>query len=631
MFELITQSLFYLTMTVIIGLGLMVTLFVLTRDVLLRLSGSGLILLAGLLLVFLGERWMGEGTARTAASGLGLVVLLASLALRAFALGRSEGERRSAHTQALGLGGLVLGGLFLYALTLDASVEALGFDDEAKARWVGVWRSLSPLLVGLGGLPILAIDRVLATHPRAIPRGALGRAVANGLGAALAIALLFPVNYLANHYDKSWDLAYFRTTKAGTSTQSIARTLAEPVTVTLFYPAGNDVEREVGPYFAELAAASGGQLTVKVVDQALDPVLSEKLGIRDNGFVALTQGDHTEKFKLDTDLEKAKNDLKKLDENVRKYLIKLTRGQRVVYWLVGHGEASHKEKDDALRKLSVLKRGIFDPENLKLEEFGVSTGSAEKVPDDAALVVVAAPQKELLPEEIATLKAYLDGGGHLLLLNDAEGEPLTDLVTHLGLETGKGVLAHGDKFLPRVGGKADRVNLATNKFGSHESVKTLSRNATQLGVIIPSARWVAKAAGGKTKVTTLMRTFPDTWEDVDKDYEAGPTEEKKVWDMAVAVTPEGDGKMRAVVVGDVNLYADALLQQSQGNAIFARDTLLWLLDDPDAAGEVENEEDVQIVHTNEEDIAWFALTVFGVPLLILGLGLIQVRLRGRSA
>lgn len=631
MFELITQSLFYLTMTVIIGLGLVVTLFVLTRDVLMRLSGSGLILLAGLMLVFVGERWMGEGTARTVASGLGLAVLLASLGLRAFALGRSEGERRAAHTRALGLGGVVLGGLFLYALTLDVVVEALGFDADAKDRWVGVWQSLSPLFVALGGLPILAIDRVLASHPRAIPRGALTRALGNGMGAALAIALLFPVNFLANHYDKSWDLAYFRTTKAGSSTQSIARTLAEPVTITLFYPAGNDVKRELDPYFGELAAASGGQITVKVVDQALDPVLSEKLGVRDNGYIALTQGDHTEKFKLDTDLEKAKNDLKKLDENVRKYLIKLTRGQRVVYWLVGHGEASHKEKDDALRKLSVLKRGIFDPENLKLEEFGVSTGSAEKVPDDAGLVVIAAPQKALLPEEIAALKAYADGGGHLLILNDADGDPLTELITHLGLETGTGVLAHGDKFLPRVGGKADRVNLATNKFGSHESVKTLSRNATQLGVIIPSARWVAKASGGKTKVTTLMRTFPDTWEDKDRDYEAGEGEEKKVWDMAVAVTPEGDGKMRAVVVGDVNLYADALLQQSQGNAIFARDTLLWLLDDPDAAGEVESEEDVQIVHTNEEDIAWFALTVFGVPLLILGLGLIQIRLRGRSA
>ncbi len=631
MFELITQSLFYLTMTVIIGLGLAVTLFVLTRDVLLRLSGSGLILLAGLMLVFVGERWMGDGTTRTVASGLGLVVLLASFGLRAYALGRSEGERRAAHTRALGLAAVALAGLGLYAVTLDVVVDAVGFEADAKDRWVGVWRSLSPLIVALGSLPILAIDRVLATHPRAIPRGALSRALANGLSAALAVALVFPVNYLANHYDKSWDLAYFRTTKAGSSTRSIVAALPEPVSVTLFYPAGNDVKRELDPYFGELAAASGGQITVKVVDQALDPVLSEKLGVRDNGYIALTQGDHTEKFKLDTDLEKAKNDLKKLDENVRKHLIKLTRGQRVVYWLVGHGEASHKEKDDVLRKLSVLKRGIFDPENLKLEEFGVSSGSAERVPDDAALVVVAAPQKALMPEEIAALKAYADGGGHLLLLADVQGDALTELLAHFGLEGGTAPLANEKVFVPINRGISDRINLATNKFGSHESVKTLSRNATQLPVFVPGARWIAKSAGAKTKVTTLMRSFPDTWEDADRDFAPGEGEEKKVWDLAVAVTPEGDGKMRAIVVGDVNLYADALLQQSQGNAIFARDTLLWLLDDPDAAGEVESEEDVQIVHTSEEDIAWFALTVFGVPLLILGLGLIQIRLRGRNA
>lgn len=630
MFEIVTNSLLYLTLSVIIGLGLVVTLFVLVRDVLLRMSGSGLILLLGLAALFVGERWMGEGTARMAFSGLGVLVLLGSIGLRGFAMGRSEGERRTAHQRGLVFSGLVVVGLALYGITLESVTGALGFGEEALSRWTVTWQCLSPIVVLLGVLPVLGVDRVLAAHPRAIPRGALRRAVENGLGSALAISLLFPVNYLANTHDKTWDLAYFRTTAVGESTKSIVGSLAEPVTVTLFYPAGNDTRKELEPYFTDLQNASGGQIDVRVVDQALEPALAEELGVRDNGTIAFTQGEIHEKFKLDTDIERAKRDLKTLDEEVRKTLIKLTRGQRTIYWMVGHGEASTKEKEDQLRKLSVFKRGILDPENLKLVEFGITNGSADKVPDDASVVVLAAPEKELLPEEIDVLKAWLDGGGKLLLLSDPGSDKLTALTDHIGVEVGDGPLAHMQAFVPIVGGKADRVNLASNKFGSHESVKLLSRNSSQMGVVMPTVRWVRKKADTKNRVSTLMRSFPDTWSDDDGDFEAGEGEEKKVFEVAVAVSGEGEDGFKAIVVGDVNLYSDVLLQRSQGNALFARDTLLWLLDDPDAAGDIESEEDVKVVHTREEDLAWFAMTVLGMPLLILGFGIILVRVRGRN-
>lgn len=634
MFELITQNLFYLTLTAIIGLGLTVLLVVLIRDVFRNNAGTGWISIAGLILLFLGERWIGEGTSRTVASGLGTLIVLGSVGLRVVAMGAAKDERRRAHQQGLVLTSLLLGGLVLYGLTLPTVTDAFGLGDDALARWNGVFQSTSPILVLAGILPIVMIDRVLGAHPIALPTGVVGRAVASGLSSALAISLVVPVNYLADHYDKSWDLAYFRTTKAGESTQNIVGSLAEPVTITLFYPPGSEVRRELEPYFQTLVDASSGQIELRMVDQALDPELSEKLQIRDNGYVALTQGDHTEKFKVEDDIDRAKRDLKKLDQTVRKNLIKLTRGQRTVYWLVGHGEASHKEREDPLRKLSVLKRQLFDPLNLKLTEFGVTNGSAEAVPDDAALLVIAAPKTQLLPEEITAIKAYIDDGGRLLVLNDAEGDPLNEIVDHLGVETGQGTLAHMSKFLPRKRGPEDRVNLATNKYGSHEAVKNLSRTATQYPLIIPSTRWVQKKAGSKTKVSTLLRSFPETFEDLNGNYEQDEDEEAKVYEMAVAVTAEpkaeGEQGLAAIVVGDVQLYSDALLQQSQANALFAGDSLVWLLDDPDLAGDVESEEDVQIVHTNEEDAVWFAMTVLGVPLLVLAFGIILVRLRKRE-
>ena len=72
------------------------------------------------------------------------------------------------------------------------------------------------------------------------------------------------------------------------------------------------------------------------------------------------------------------------------------------------------------------------------------------------------------------------------------------------------------------------------------------------------------------------------------------------------------------------------IAQCCGNATFVRDALLWLLEEEATAGEVESEEDVAIVQTNEEDKWWFIATVFLVPLSILGLGFISIRLRRRN-
>jgi hypothetical protein len=632
MSETLTENFPLALLTAFFGVVVLASMAFLIRDAIQRRAGTGLLMVLGVSLIFVAERFLGDGGVGMGVNALGLVGVLAGLGLRMSVAQNSSGAAADAHRLAFRLSLLIPAGLLLYGLTLDTATAALGFEDDALERWNGVWQSLAPLVVALGALPVLAIDRVLSLHPLAVPSRAAARAMEAGLAGALALGLIFPANYLASQHDETWDVAYFRTAQAGTSTLNIASTLAEPISITLFYPAGSDVQREIDPYFDALDAAGGDQLTVTTIDQALVPQLAEEMKIRENGFIAFQMGEHTERFKLADDLKKAKRDLRKLDSQVRGNLIKLTRGERKIYWMGGHGEASAKEKDDPMRKLNILKRAVFDAENLKVVDFGFTTGSTANVPDDAALVVLAAPVKPLMDEEISVLKTYLDQGGRMLVLVEPDGDDLTDLLGHIGVESGEGVLAHADKHLVRYGGKLDRVLLATNKFGSHESVKTLARNASQTGVVLPTSRWVAKKADAKTKVATLIRSFPDTWADLDKDLELDEDEAKKVYEMAVAVSgvdgPSAD--MRIVVVGDVNLFSDQLLGVAQGNQLFARDTLLWLLDDEEIAGEVESEEDVKIVHTRDEDQAWFLLTVLGMPMAILLCGLILIRIRRQA-
>nr|MBA2322268.1 hypothetical protein [Deltaproteobacteria bacterium] len=99
-----------------------------------RLSGSSPVLIAGLILVFLGERVFGYSPWRLAVTGTGVAVVLASAALRAWVLTRSTGARRDAHTIALGATLAVIASLALYGLSLDFAIGSLEEERRATVR-----------------------------------------------------------------------------------------------------------------------------------------------------------------------------------------------------------------------------------------------------------------------------------------------------------------------------------------------------------------------------------------------------------------------------------------------------------------------------------------------------------------
>lgn len=607
----------------------------LVREALVRKAGTGMLLGIGLFVLFIGERVFGEGDWRLPISLLGLLVVIGALALRAWTWNISSGGRKEGHKLALIWSTVAVGSLLLYALTLPTVTGALGFDEGGVARWSGVWKSMFPIVTLLGLLPTLRLDQILSVHPIVMPAGAAKAAQIHGVTAALAVALMFPVNYLAKQHETEVDVAYFRTTRPGESTLSIVSTLTDPLEVLLFYPSGSEVANELKPYFSLLEQKSGGKVTIRAVDQAFDPKLAEELKVRENGQVVLRQGDKNEKFKVDTEIDKAKRDLRKLDSLVHKHLLKLTRGSGTVYFLAGHGEANWRDGEDPFRKINLFKKDIVEASNLKVKTFGLADGSTNAVPDDAAMVIVAAPTEPLLPEEVDTLKKYWDKGGSLYLLLSPGGDPMTDLLAHVGVEAGSAPLANAEAHARLFGGIADNVLIGTNKYGSHPSVKTLSRNSQVAHMVLPGTVYVQKKGEASEKITTLIRSMPNTWQDDNRDFLPSEGESKKVYELAVASTkdiPAADGaeakEARALVVGSVGVLADGPVVNLKANEVFARDGLLWLNRDEEISGDVESEEDVKVQHTRQEDWLWFLTAIIAVPALVLGAGVMFIRFRG---
>jgi hypothetical protein len=605
------------------------------RDVARHRSGSAPALLVALFVLFVGERVFGDGENRPFVSGAGLLLLVVSIGLRAWAFTASEGARRESHGKALGWSMVAVGSLLVYAATLPPVTGRLGLDEDGLARWNGALRSLFPILTLLGLVPTFLLDRLLSLHPRVLPAGAARAVQLQGVAAALAVALVFPLNYVAKQREKTWDTAYFKTTAPGGSTLALVNASPDPIEAVLFFPPGNESAREVESYFRDLERQGGGRLTVTRVDQAVDPVRAEALKVRENGNVVLVRGENNQKFKVDLDFDKAKKTLKGFDAQVQKNLMKLTRDQRTVYFLQGHGEASWRENEDPFRRVATFKKDVLEVSNFKVKTWGLTDGSSLRMPDDADVVVIAAPTKPISPEEVDAVKAYWERGGSLFVLVDPTSDPMTDLLASMGVEAGAAPLAHLEYYAMSKksgGGTADRVNLVTNKFGSHASVKTLSRNAAAAQMAFPLSVAVKKSAEAATKdkLTTLIRTLPMTFPDTNRNFEADPDEAKNVYDLATAVERdvEVDGakrQARAIVVGSVGWMADVAMRPA--NAQFGYDAVRWLTRDEDVAGEIESEEDVAVVHTREEDWYWFLTAMFAMPSLVVAVGTLVVRSR----
>ena len=598
------------------------------RDAWGRQHGSGLLLLTGLFLFAITERALTDHASRLPAMVCAIGLVAASLGLRVRGTKATASGHAEAHQTALLWSCLAASSVLAYLVSSDTVAASLSLGEESATRWRVVWHCVALLLAVVGLCPTLFVDRTLARHAHAMLPGLARRSAEAGLGVGLMLGLIVPVNYLASQSSLEWDHAYFRTTRPGSATTALIQTLTEPVEVTLFFQPGNDVGQEVRPYFEELVTASNNLLTLRQVDQALEPDKAKTLKIRDNGFVAFQQGESSQKFKLGTELDRAKTDLRKLDATVHKHLLKLTKEKQTLYLFSGHGEANYKERENPLRAIQEFKKSMEDA-NFTVKSLGVAEGSGVAVPDDAAVVVIASPKTEPLQEEVRTLIEYVDGGGALLILKDPGDANLTTLLAHLGVQAGEHRLANAEVYYAQTRGPADRVLLATNKFGSHEAVRTLSRNSQQLGMILPTATWIGKLPEGPRKISTLIRSMNNTWEDQNQNFEADANEPKKTYQLGVAIenVDEDATAGRAIVVGDVNFLSDPAYTTFPGSRVFAQDAIRWLTKDEDLSGDITSEQDVKIVHTRQEDQAWFWGTVVGFPLAILGVGLLNIRRR----
>lgn len=628
------------------------------------------LLLAGLAAVFSGWRvFDGLPYLSYPLTVGGIALLLLATAWRFRVLKQSEGDQRSiAAIFAFGTLGCVVG-LGGFVPGTDTGLEFLGFSFQEISEHVRLKRFFSvasPVLLGCSLLPVLAAQWALgkggsagALHIDALrARGSSANALSLGLaGAAL---LLF--GYVTTALDRTIDLSYFKTSQPGDAVREIVLSLEAPLQVAFFFPSVHPVKEELLGYFQELARATD-RVVIEEYDRFSSPDAAADYEARRDGSVFLRVAGRTEQLDFALELEFARGSLRVLDVHVQQALLQLARQRRFAYLTTGHGELNDPqavvEEPDALERMlqAVREGGEFSPEeelplqtlrtlleqlNYTVRDIGLRQGLGDRIPDNAAMVMILAPQRHFHETEMDAIFDYVDQGGSLLVALEPDYEfRFEELRDRLGIDYDPSMTLDDDNHYGGRGSIANRRLVLTNRFSTHPAVNAAGRGIggrTALMMDGPGRVSEAEDVEG-LRITTIINALPSNYQDRNSNFQFDEeTEERGSHGIAAAVEraaggesgedARGDG-LRALVYADADIFSDQILRSQVINTAVVADGIKWLGREEAFSGEVVSEADVPIVHTRSENVIWFYAIIWGAPLLVLGAGLLVLYRRRR--
>ncbi|NBQ54247.1 MAG: hypothetical protein EBU49_11795, partial [Proteobacteria bacterium] len=392
--------------------------------------------MSGLVTFFTGERYFSDSSFIAAMRATAGLLMLGALALHAWRWRKLEKQFKHdgarCETWPAGWKITVCLSILAWAWWQLATKDTTGL--TAKGRFLlGLWTVplVTSLIAGIG-IELAARNRSQDADPERISRA--GR---SWTAMGLLLCALVAINYSAVRRDLSRDWSYLKITEPSEATINIAKASTEPITIAIFYPRDNEVLPWVEAYATRLAQLASDRITLKVTDKDLDPINAARFKTSRNGVVIAEVGTRQERMDLGPTLTAARPLLKKLDSEVQRLLLMLTSKPKNAYVMRGHGELTPNTTSNmSPLDSSKLVEGFFRDQNWNIKSFGISEGSATRVPDDATAVILLGARTPLLKEEVETVKEFAGRGGAILLSLDPDKnqEHLQEWLASIGID-----------------------------------------------------------------------------------------------------------------------------------------------------------------------------------------------------
>ena len=293
-----------------------------------------------------------------------------------------------------------------------------------------------PTLIAAGVLLALAAAGSMG-YLVGVVTGRRGRFSWVSLGsAAAALAIVVALNVIASATDASWDLTATRQFEIAPQTMQALAALPVDVDVTGFVVMDEDGLHYQGTaegYLRQFAKHAGRRLSYRFVDPELEPATAREFGVVSAPLLLFTAPA--------TGLRASVGAGELSEQQLLTAILTVTGAQQhTVYFLTGHGERSITDLRSGGSGLGLAAAGLradgYRVESLMLADAG-------NVPDDASLLVIAAPRQPIPDvEEQAVIRWLADGGRALFMLDTSSDtrDAMADLLLAWGLETVPGTL-----------------------------------------------------------------------------------------------------------------------------------------------------------------------------------------------
>lgn len=489
------------------------------------------------------------------------------------------------------------------------------------------------LLVGVALIAVWAFSRRSGgvASAGAFLKGRSARFGANvAVYGAVFIGVLIAINWIVHRNEARYDLTEEGVYSLAPQSRDLVATLERPLKIVGFMvsddPGREDQMRDL---FALYKNANTARVTAEIVDPRAKPHLVQTYGMKPGNIVYIEYGEG--------DLKGASRINDSSEEGITNAILKLARGAaKKVYVVQGHGEPDISAKDPT--GLKGFADAVGD-EHLTLAR--IVLGQHQKIPDDAAAVMLVSPKKPLLSEERQLLIDYVEHGGRLLLMTDPRTtEDVRAIAAHFQIEVGNDVII--DQIQRLFAAPALGAQPIVTSYAPHPLTRAMTEQDITIYNVAASVR-PSSTTDDKATWTTLANTGPSAW--AEKNLEqlldaAEPSAAREPEDLAgpvpVAVAYErtleeqpADGDRsegetafrpvaRVVVFGDSDWVLNANLAM-YSNRDLALNVVNWLAGEEGGVTIRPRRMRESLAPISQETFLWLLVSSFLIPeLIVLG-------------
>ena len=531
--------------------------------------------------------------------------------------------------------------------TIAASFRSTGFW-SAIAVVAGVFATLAGAILAVSieeirnfsitvliiGLSLLFVALVLS--PRAVAMFMVGRRGRYGTNIAVMTVAFFSivvlVNFLLFRTSTRFDTTATRVFTLSAQTVQVLERLESPVRANAFFVPGNNATafaRQQAEDLLNEFSRQGSNFTYRFIDPQLEREKSVRYSVTDFPTVVFEDVDQGSQQGVSNFSEQ---------DFLTGILIATGIRQKRVYHLTGHNEAS-RTRDPATGEtdpdgfdfaLQGMQRDNYDVRALNLRQEGV-------VPQDAAVLIIAGPKKDLSTDERDAIIEYLLDGGKLVALMDPETpDSFRQLLSVWGVQL---ATEHVADLVSNVAGELLTPMLQKSNGQFLTSGSSGIPIADTLDVVFfPGSTAMRMALAPEDlptfiSYTPLARSTPASWLETDPlDVDFNPGEDLAgPLDMVAVVQAGGtlDGRfvtrpenlLKIVIFGDSDFVRNGFYFSSE-NADLLLNSVNWLAEDFDLIAVRPKLVPFRelVVNTRERDfIKWSSWFVPPTIMLILGL------------